>query len=131
MSKQVELKFKERVTEAGNTKVEASFHGKLLRMSPQFFSYQNADGEEIKYKLATVEFVDLNSITYRVPNVHVYETSVEQGMLAGETYLGKCEMNVDDKGNLSNPWWSLSSLLIGDTLTASDFKIEVGAGVKL
>jgi len=40
-------------------------------------------------------------------------------------------MNVDDKGNLSNPWWSLSSLLIGDTLTAADFKIELGAEVKL
>jgi len=85
MSKQVELKFKERVTEAGNIKVEASYHGKLLRMSPQFFSYQNADGEEIKYKLATVEFVDVSNTTYRIPNVHAYEKAVEQGMLVGET----------------------------------------------
>lgn len=131
MSKQVELKFKERVTDAGNTKVEASVNGKLLRISPQFFDYQNAAGEEIRYKLATIEFADINAVVWRVPNVHVYETSVEQGMLVGETYLGKCEMSVNADGSYSDPWWSLSSLLIGDTLTAADFKIEISADVKL
>jgi hypothetical protein len=122
MSK-VALKFKERVTEAGNTVVEAAINAKLLRMSDKFFDYVNAKGETIEYKLATVEFKDLNGTTQRPSNVHVYKTSVEEGMSVGGTYLGKVQLSQNADGSNRTPWWTISSLVVGADFSYDDFEI--------
>ena len=119
----VELKFKRRVTEGGNQVVEAAINAKLLRISDRFFTYVNGKGNSIEYKLATVEFKDLNGVTQRPSDVHVYKASVEEGMEVGGTYLGKVQLSENPDGSPRDPWWTLSSLATGNRFTNNDFKI--------
>lgn len=120
----IKLSFVEKTTSKGNVVKVAKVKGTLKRLSDQVFSYQ-AEGENgpelVEYKLANIEFTDLNNNKFNADQVHVYKKSYEQGMSIGETYLGSVTRSQDANGNPRQPWWTLSSLPIGATITDSDF----------
>lgn len=122
----IALKFVEKVTPKGNITKVAKINGTLKRLSDKVFDYEviNEKGEveKVEYKLATVEFLDENKTTHVANNVHVYKTSYEQGMEAGVTYLGSVTRSKNADGTARSPWWALSSLVIGDTITDDMFE---------
>lgn len=120
----IKLSFVEKTTSNGNVVKVAKIKGTLKRMSDQVFSYevQGANGPElVEYKLANIEFTDLNNNKLSADQVHVYRKSYEQGMSIGTTYLGSVTRSQDANGNARQPWWTLTSLPVGATILDSDF----------
>lgn len=70
---------------------EASFNGKLISISDKVL--QNSNGKN--YKVATVEFKDVNNETQRSTAL-VYEGNYSKGMEINESYL--CTATVTDQG---------------------------------
>ena len=122
----IKLAFKEETTPNGNSQFVANIKAELIRLSEKEFSYVNASGEQLTYKLATITFADLNGNKFTRENVVVYNTSYEKGMEVGMTYLGKVSRSTNADGTPRKPWYTVSSLLVADENSDSDFEsIEV------
>ena len=121
----IALKFVEKVTPKGNITKVAKINGTLKRLSEKVFDYdvENEKGEveKVEYKLATVEFFDENKTKHIANNVHVYRKSFEEGMEVGVNYLGSVTRSKNADGTPRSPWWALSSLVVGDTITDDMF----------
>lgn len=120
----IALKFVEKTTSNGNVVKVANIKGTLKRLSPNVFSYEvdTKDGiETVEYKLATVEFLDEKSAKHVANNVHVYRKSYEQDMEVGGNYLGSVTRSKNADGSARTPWWSLSSLVVGNDITDDMF----------
>jgi hypothetical protein len=113
----IKLTFKADTTSNGNAVKVATINATLLRLSDTEFSYSNADGETIKYKLADVKFTDNAGVQHKKNALVVYQASYEQGMEVGETYLGRVQLSEGRK-----PWATLSSYVSGDTFSEADFE---------
>jgi len=120
----VKLTFKVDKTTNGNTVKVATISGTLNRLSDNSWSYQNADGDTINYKLADIKFTDNAGTKHTVSNVVVYEASYEQGMEKGSTYLGRIQRGVNADGSVRKPWITLSSYEAGCVLSEADFEDE-------
>jgi hypothetical protein len=131
MSKKVDLKWVETVSENGNVSYVSNIKGTLKRLSktridPKTkvegpFSYQNASGKTIEHGLATVVFTDNSGNSHTIENVVVFQKSIDQGMEVGETYLGQISRSFNEDGSARLPWTTLSSLPTGVTLTDNMF----------
>lgn len=125
MSK-ITLKFREEKSVNGNISKVANIKGTLNRLGEKEFSYANASGEEITYRLATVTFSDLAGVAHTRENVVVFDTSYEKGMEVGSTYLGKISRSNNADGTPRKPWVTLSSLVAGVDFQDDDFEeVEV------
>lgn len=116
MSKAPLLTFKDGVTSNGNRIKTATINGELIRLSEQDFSYENASGETITYKLATVKFSDDENKEFTKSGFVVYKASYEQGMEIGEKYLGSLQLSQGRK-----PWASLSAFVADGGFSEADF----------
>ena len=116
MSKQPLLTFKDDVTSNGNRIKVATINGELVRLSEQDFSYENANGETITYKLGTAKFTDDEGTTFQKSGFVVYQASYEQGMEVGEKYLGSIQLSQGRK-----PWASLSAFVADGGFSEADF----------
>jgi hypothetical protein len=122
----IALLFKEETTPSGNVQKVANIKATLVRLSDKEFSYANADGETLTYKLATIKFSDANDNSHTKADVVVYNTSYEQGMEVGETYLGKVSRSKNADGTARKPWYTLSSLVVASENSDEDFEeVEV------
>ena len=122
----IALLFKEETTPSGNVQKVANIKATLVRLSDKEFSYANADGETLTYKLATIKFSDVNDNSHTKADVVVYNTSYEQGMEVGETYLGKVSRSKNADGTARKPWYTLSSLVVASENSDEDFEeVEV------
>ena len=100
--------------------------------SPREFSYVNSAGDTLVYRLATIKFVDNNGNSFTRENVVVYNTSYEQGMEIGETYLGKISRSKNADGTARKPWYSLSSLVVAGENSDDDFEdVEISEEISL
>jgi hypothetical protein len=133
MSKpKISLKFVEQVTPNGNVQHVANIKATLVRLSEKDFTYTNGAGETLTYKLATIKFVDNNDVSFTRENVVVYNTSYEQGMEIGETYLGKVSRSKNADGTARKPWYSLSSLVVAGENSDDDFEeIEISEEINI
>lgn len=123
----MKLTFKDGVTTNGNNVRSSALKAELVTLSPVTFSYNNASGDNINYKLASIKFTDNKGDLYKKGNVCVYEASYVQGMEIGETYLGKLAIALDD--NLvpvagRKPWVSLSSYEAYSDFSIEEFEFE-------
>jgi hypothetical protein len=121
MSK-ITLKWKEEVSINGNTSKVSNIKGTLKRLGEKEFSYLNGAGEEVVYRLATISFADTLGINHTRENVVVFDTSYDQGMEVGETYLGKISRSVNADGTPRKPWVTLSALVSGTDFSDDDFE---------
>lgn len=117
----VVLSFKDEETVNGNAVKTANIKGTLKRLSEKVFEYANGAGETIRYKLATIAFKDLNDTTHVRENVVVYESSYEQGMEVGTTYLGRITRSKNADGTARKPWVTLYSAVAGEDFSDDDF----------
>lgn len=124
--KKIVLSFKEETTPSGNVQKVANIKANLQRLSDKEFSYENSKGEVLTYKLATISFVDTKGTTHVRDGVVVYDTSYDQGMETGYTYLGKISRSNNADGTPRKPWYTISSLLVADENSDADFEdVEV------
>lgn len=117
----VVLSFKDEETLNGNAVKTANIKGTLKRLSEKVFEYANGSGETIRYKLATIAFKDLKDTTHVRENVVVYESSYEQGMEVGTTYLGRITRSKNADGTARKPWVTLYSAVAGEDFSDDDF----------
>lgn len=117
----VKLTFKDQTTSNGNAIRVANYNGVLNRMSEQEFSYNNAEGNPVSYKLATVTFKDNLGASHTVDGVIVYKSSVDKGMTVGSTYLGQIQRSTGEDGE-PRTWITLSSQPAG--VRSSDLSFE-------
>jgi hypothetical protein len=130
--KKISLKFVAETTPSGNLQNVANIKAELQRLSEKEFSYVNASGEELTYKLATITFIDLNGNKFTRENVVVYATSYEQGMELGMTYLGKVSRSKNADGSARKPWYTVSSLLVAEESSDDDFEdVEVSEEIAI
>jgi hypothetical protein len=128
----IALVFKEEITPNGNVQKVANIKATLDRLSEKEFSYVNGAGEELTYKLATVTFVDDNGNSHTKSDIVVYNTSYEQGMEVGQTYLGKVSRSKNADGTPRKPWYTLSSLVVASENSDDDFEeIEVSDEISI
>ena len=137
MSKKVDLKWEETVSENGNVSYVSNIKGTLKRLSkinPKTeapFSYQNASGKTIEHGLATVVFTDNSGNSHTIENVVVFQKSIDTGMEVGETYLGQISRSFNEDGSARLPWTTLSSMPTGIALTDDMFGALEFASEKL
>jgi hypothetical protein len=123
----MKLTFKDGVTTNGNNVRQAALKAELVTLSPVTFSYNNANGEVINYKLASVKFTDNKGDLYKKGNVCVYEASFSKGMEIGETYLGKLAIALDENllpAKDRKPWVTLSSYEAYSDFSIEEFEFE-------
>jgi hypothetical protein len=124
--KKIALLFKEETTPSGNVQKVANIKATLVRLSDKEFSYNNSNGETLTYKLATITFTDENGNSHTKSDIVVYNTSYEQGMEIGQTYLGKVSRSRNADGSPRKPWYTLSSLIVASENSDDDFEeVEV------
>jgi hypothetical protein len=124
MKKQIMLTWKLETTTGGNQVKNATIVGTLLRLSETVFSYDNASGDTLNYKLADIQFTDNNGVSFKKQGVVVYESSYSQGMELGENYLGRISRGTNEDGSARKPWATLSSYVAGDSFSEADFAEE-------
>jgi hypothetical protein len=120
MSK-VTLKWKDDVTANGNAVKIANIKATLKSMSKQMFDYVNGAGEVIKYTLGTVVFKDELGVEHTKEGFVIYETSLNQGIEVGGTYLARISRSNNADGSARKPWCTLYSAVAGDALSDDDF----------
>jgi len=122
----IALLFKEETTPSGNIQRVANIKATLVRLSDKEFTYTNGAGDVLTYKLATIKFVDVKGNSHTKADIVVYDTSYEQGMEVGETYLGKVSRSTNADGTPRKPWYTLSSLVVAEENSDDDFEeVEV------
>ena len=130
--KKIALVFKDDVTPSGNVQRVANIKATLNRLSEKEFSYNNSAGETLTYKLATITFTDDNGNSHTKSDIVVYNTSYEQGMEVGQTYLGKVSRSKNADGSPRKPWYTLSSLVVASENSDEDFEeVEVSEEITL
>lgn len=124
----IKLKWKLETTPNGREVRVSSFVGTLLNISKNNFSYVNKDKETLNYYLGTVSFKDMNDQIITTDQVVIYNTSFDNGMQVGNTYLGKITQGLEDlvdeeTGIVSKPkpWIMLSSFVKGQELSFNSF----------
>jgi len=130
--KKIALVFKEETTPSGNVQKVANIKATLNRLSEKEFSYKNGSGDELTYKLATITFSDDNGNNHTKSDIVVYNTSYEQGMEIGQTYLGKVSRSKNADGTARKPWYTLSSLVVASENSDEDFEdVEVSEEIAI
>jgi hypothetical protein len=130
--KKIALVFKEETTPSGNVQKVANIKATLNRLSEKEFSYKNSSGDELTYKLATITFSDDNDNNHTKSDIVVYNTSYEQGMEIGQTYLGKVSRSKNADGTARKPWYTLSSLVVASENSDEDFEdVEVSEEIAI
>ena len=130
--KKIALVFKEETTPSGNVQKVANIKATLNRLSEKEFSYKNGSGDELTYKLATITFSDDNGNNHTKSDIVVYNTSYEQGMEIGQTYLGKVSRSKNADGTARKPWYTLSSLVVASENSDDDFEdVEVSEEIAI
>lgn len=116
------LKWKQETTPAGNHVTVANVKATLLSVSKNTFSYSNAEGTEINYRLATVKFSDERGTVHTKDGFVIYETSFEKGMEPGMTYLGRITRSKNADGSARKPWSTLYSVVAAESITDDEFE---------
>lgn len=130
--KKIALVFKEETTPSGNVQKVANIKATLNRLSEKEFSYNNGNGDTLTYKLATITFSDDNGNNHTKSDIVVYNTSYEQGMEIGQTYLGKVSRSKNADGTARKPWYTLSSLVVASENSDEDFEdVEVSEEIAI
>jgi hypothetical protein len=122
------LKFKEETNVNGRVSKVANFNGTLSRLSEQEFSYENANGETVEYRLATVAMTDSVGEKHNLDGVVVYKTAIEKGMTVGKTYLGRVQIPINADGSAGKPWVTLSSAEVATQANAMSFEDIASVG---